>query len=776
MDQSKTLIWKATLTIDGVVQGVGFRPFIARLAREHGLGGYVRNEGGHVLVEAVGAKDALLRLIQAIETSAPRASRIVRLDRFVEPMPIGETAPDRFLIMPSGQAAGAILPTPDIAMCDDCLRELFTSEDPRFLNPFISCAQCGPRYSILKRLPYDRQNTAMNRFPLCDLCTAQYINPADRRYHAQTVCCNHCGPELCWQGRQDMQVTTGSDALAMAAYRLAQGSIIAVKGIGGYHFACDATRGDTVAALRTLKGREGKPFAVMFPNLEALQSHCEVDAQEQTLLTGPERPIVLLRRRMGSGIANEVYTTSTYLGAFLPYTPLQHLLLRTVSPLVMTSSNPSGLPIFIGDAEMLRFAADNERCAGVLYNNRVILRRLDDSVVSAVNGETQFARRARGFVPLPIPFAKEDSSAVLALGAQQKNTICLSAGGQMYPSTEIGDLDHLETMAIYRDTITEMETLLDIRPDIAVCDLHPEYESTHYARDIGLPVLGVQHHFAHIASVLAEWDRTDPVIGVAFDGTGYGLDGTVWGGEFLIASPKGFTRVGHIKPIRFVGSDESVRQGWKSAACILYDAGLLDTVADERYPALKAALDGGFNSIRSSSMGRAFDAVSSILGICHESTYEGQCAIELENAAALAQPDAPVLGFPFNVRKEATGLVADLASCFRQLVERWEAGEARNLLALQFHFTVCKLIVDTCVMLREQYGINTVALSGGVFHNKILLTHLLPMLEQTGFETLMNRLVPPGDGGISLGQAYIARCVHGKREELCQCALPLAES
>jgi len=776
MDQGKALIWKASLTIDGVVQGVGFRPFISRTARELGLGGNVRNEGGHVVVVAFGAKDTLLHLIETIETNAPKASKIVRIDRVLTPLPIDETTPDHFSIRPSGQATGTVLPTPDIAMCDDCLRELFTPGDARFHNPFISCAQCGPRYTILKQLPYDRQNTAMEGFPQCDLCAAQYKNPADRRYHAQTVCCNHCGPELRWHGRLDTLEATGSDALARAEQALVKGDIIAIKGIGGYHFACDATRGDTVTALRTLKGRESKPFAVMFSNLETLQNHCIANLQEQTLLTGPERPIVLLPQRSGMGIAKEVYTTSPYLGAFLPYTPLQHLLLRTISPLVMTSANPSSLPILIDDAEMLHFVTDHKCCAGVLYHNRDILRRLDDSVVSAVFGGTQFARRARGYVPLPIPIEKEDTLTVLALGAQQKNTICLSKGGQMYPSTEIGDLDQMETMAIYQDTIAEMETLLDIRPEIAVCDLHPEYESTRYAQEIGLPVLEVQHHFAHIASVLAEWGKTEPVIGVAFDGTGYGLDGTVWGGEFLIASPQGFTRVGHLKPIRFVGSDQSVRQGWKSAACILADAGLLNVTDDERYPALKAALDSGYNVIRSSSMGRMFDAVSSILGICHESTYEGQCAIELENAAACVQPDDTIAGFPFHLQIEATGVVAHLAACFQQLMERRNAGEERNLLAMQFHFTICQLIVDTCVMLREQYGLTTVALSGGVFHNRILLTHLIPMLEQAGFKTLMNRLVPPGDGGISLGQAYIARNVHGNREELFQCVLPLVES
>ena len=539
---------------------------------------------------------------------------------------------------------------------------------------------------------------------------------------------------------------------------LRAGGIVAVKGIGGYHLACDAMDSSAVRALRTLKGRESKPFAVLFRSMEMLKEHCEADEAERALLSGPERPIVLLKRRSGSGIANEVYGTSPNLGAFLPYAPLQALLLEEFGPLVMTSANGTGLPIIIDDSEALRFPAEHTQCEGVLYHNRAILRRVDDSVAMVVQGNPVLLRRARGYVPLPIPFSGSGGTKVLALGAQQKSTICLSAGGQTYPSAEIGDLSSEETMAVYRDTIEAMQSLLNIVPEIAVCDLHPDYDSARYTAATGLPVMKVQHHFAHIASVLAETNRCDPVLGVAFDGTGYGPDGTVWGGEFLLASAKEYTRVGHIRAIPFLGGDASVRQGWKSAACLLADAGLLSAGDDPRYSALLAALGSGLNIIRSSSMGRVFDGVSSLLGICHDSGYEGQCAIELENAAAAADGTEPPEPFPFGLDTDADGmLIVDLAPCIRELVSRRGAGERTETLALRFHVTVCRVILDACLRLRERYGLRTAVLSGGVFQNRILLTRTLPALENAGFEALINRAVPSNDGGVSLGQAYIAR-------------------
>lgn len=753
----------AVLTIRGVVQGVGFRPFVARLARAYGLTGQVRNEGGQVRVTAYGEADVLWEFRKAIEENAPQASSIISLDIRLSVLTAGETAPADFVIAESSRADGLSMPTPDIAVCADCLRELFTEGDPRYRNPFISCTHCGPRFTILRELPYDRQNTSMDRFPLCALCATQYEDPADRRCHAQTVCCNRCGPTLRWRERDTDAKATGEAALQSAVRALKAGAIVAVKGIGGYHLACDAMDSSAVAALRALKGRENKPFAVLFGSMEALAEHCEADEAERKLLSGPERPIVLLKRRAASAIAREVYGTSPNLGAFLPYAPLQALLLEEISPLVMTSANLTGLPIVIDDSEALRFPAEHAQCAGVLYHDRAILRRVDDSVAMAVQGRPVLLRRARGYVPLPIPFSGDGGPKVLSLGAQQKSTICLSADGQTYLSAEIGDLSSEETTAVYRETIEAMQALLGIVPEIAVCDLHPDYDSARYAAETGLPVVKVQHHFAHIASVLAEGNRRGPVLGIAFDGTGYGPDGTVWGGEFLLASATEYTRVGHIKAIPFLGGDASVRQGWKSAACLLADAGLLRAGDDPRYPALLAALGGGLKVIRSSSMGRVFDGVSSLLDVCHDSGYEGQCAIELENAAAAAENAGSPEPFPFGLNTDAEGtLIADLAPCIRALVSRRGAGERKETLALRFHVTICRLILDACLRLRERYGLRTAALSGGVFQNRILLTQTIRALEGAGFEVLINRAVPPNDGGVSLGQAYIARHIQAK--------------
>ncbi len=776
MDQGKAVNCKATLTLCGVVQGVGFRPFVARLARTHSLTGQVQNEGGQVRVTAYGTKRALRAFTKDIEKLAPKGSRIVSLQQRMVPLPAGDTVPAVFTIAKSDEVCGLAMPAPDIAVCEDCLNELATEGDPRYRNPFISCTHCGPRYTIVRRLPYDRVNMAMESFPLCELCAMQYADPANRRCHAQTVCCNRCGPTLHWRGQGNTLDSTGETALNNAIRALKAGSIIMVKGVGGYHLACDATRADAVAALRTLKRRESKPFAVMFGSLGELETHCLADGSERALLLGPERPIVLLRRWVSSTITEGVYGASPNLGAFLPYTPLQALLLSETAALVMTSANPSGLPILIDDADALRFAAENRLCAGVLYHNRAILRRVDDSVAMVAGGQTLMLRRARGYVPLPVPFTGEGGSAVLALGAQQKSTVCLSADGQMYPSAEIGDLTSLETMAVLRETLGDMQALLGIVPETVVCDLHPDYDSTRFASETGLPVIQVQHHFAHIASVLAEMGRRDPVLGVAFDGTGYGLDGTVWGGEFLLASATGFTRMGHIKAIPYLRGDESVRQGWKSAACLLQDAGLLRAGDDPRYPALQAALHRGVNTMRSSSMGRVFDGVSSLLGICHESGYEGQCAIELENAAAQAEGSDSAEALPFELYEDTAGmLLIDLSPCVRALVARRDAGERKETLALCFHATVCRIIAVTCGRLRERYRLTTVALSGGVFQNRILLTHTLRALEGAGFKTLVNRVVPPNDGGISLGQAYIARCIQTSGEGFRQCVSPSAD-
>lgn len=767
---------KAVLQVYGVVQGVGFRPFAARLAREHGLSGTVRNVLGHVQIEAVGEAGDIDRFVRALEAQKPPGSHISRLIRQTEPLSPEEAPPEGFAIVQSGGGGeGAVMPTPDLSICPDCLRELFTPGDPRQGNPFISCTHCGPRFSIMRAIPYDRENTAMAPFPLCPLCGAQYRDPDDRRYHAQTVCCNACGPTLAYRHRGGG--AAGGEAVAQAAAALLRGEIVAIKGIGGYHFASWPFDGRAVSDLRALKGRERKPFAVMFENLSSLQEHCEVSKVETELLKSPARPIVLLERKP-SAICEGVYTTSTYLGAFLPYTPLQHLLLRKTGPLVMTSANVSSLPILKDDAEVLAFFQAHEQLGGILLHDRAILRRLDDSVTAVALGGAYMIRRARGYVPVALPLP-DGGPPLIALGAQQKNTVCLYQGGYAYPSTEIGDLDSVEAMDVYQETVKDMQSLLRIKPELAVCDMHPGYASTQKAAELSIPVLPVQHHHAHIASVMAEHGLTEPVIGVAFDGTGYGPDGTVWGGEFLIATPETFVRAGHLKPVPLLGSDESVRQGWKSAACLLHDAGIAAPSGDSRLSLVHAALSHGVNTIRSSSMGRVFDAISAMLGICRESGYDGQGAIELENAAAgylKKSGGADVSPFPFHLGEEDGKIVADLSPLVRELHALAQEGGKPEALAFRFHVTVSRLVETVCTALSARHGIRAVALSGGVFLNRLLVEDAVPRLRRAGLTVYRNRQVSPGDGGVSLGQAYIGLMSRRAKEGKAPCASLSPES
>lgn len=760
---------KALLTIEGIVQGVGFRPFVARLAQAAGLRGTVQNALGAVRVVAIGPGEALDRFMSEIQRHPPPGSHIAGFHWETAAIDPKEPLPEGFRVIESSrQGEGLPMPSPDLALCDDCLRELFTPGDPRHLNPFISCTHCGPRFSMMRSMPYDRETTSMAAFPMCPFCTGQYQDPGDRRFHAQTLCCNECGPRLCYHGRGaagDETETMGGKALPLAIQALKQGEIVAVKGIGGYHLACLPTNMQAVAALRRVKGREHKPFAVMFETLSSLSDYCDASPEEEALLRAPARPIVLLRRKQ-SAISPLVYGASHYLGAFLPYTPLQHLLLCETGPLVMTSANPSSLPIIKDDDEMLRFWRAQPSLNGVLSHDRAILRRLDDSVTMVCLGQTAFLRRARGYVPralaisgaLPMPQAMP----VLACGAQEKSTICLAQSGYAYLSAELGELDSQESMTAYHETIRDMEGILGIAPALAVRDLHPGYASARYAKSLGIPVLPVQHHHAHIASVMAEHALTAPILGVAFDGTGYGEDGTLWGGEFLLATPTGFTRLGHLKSIPYLGWDASVRQGWKSAACLLHDAGLPLPKSNE-YALIQTALANHVSVYPSSSMGRVFDGVSAILGICQESRYGGQCAMELESAATsfagemseAADAFLPAEPFPFFIRLESGRLIADLAPAIRALYARREKGDAPGALAFRFHLTIARLIAEMCGRLSATHGIRQVALSGGVFQNRLLLAQTLPLLEEAGLTVFRNHQVPAGDGGLSLGQAYI---------------------
>ncbi len=693
------------ITIDGVVQGVGFRPFVATLAGEMGIDGFVRNDGGRVYIQAAADEKRLSDFLEALGEKTPLGSVIVGIR--CEELPYLEVKKGFTIEKSNAEGGGHQMPSPDLAICGDCLRELYEKDGPRYLNPFISCTHCGPRYSIMRALPYDRDTTTMGAFPMCGLCQSQYTATLDRRYHAQTICCNACGPQL----------------------KGGIHGITAIKGIGGYHLACSPFDEQTVSRLREIKGREHKPFAVMFPELELLKEYCEITKEEETLLLSSARPIVLLKRKK-SAIVSKVYSTSPYLGAFLPYTPLQHLILKENGPLVMTSANRSSEPIIIDDAEMKAFLGIDS----VISHDREILRRLDDSVVQVVNGQTQFLRRARGYVPLAIPM--KGSSPMAALGAQEKNTFCLFDKGYCYPSQENGDVENRE---LFEATLKDMGALLKIKPEKVICDMHPYYPTTEAAKNMGLPLLQVQHHHAHIASVMAEHGLEGPVLGVAFDGTGFGPDGTIWGGEFLLVDSKGFKRLGHLKAIPYLGGDESVKQSWKSALCLMDDAGI-----PYENPLVQAALKSKVNTHLSSSMGRLFDGISALLGICTKGQYGGQPAIELENAAARAVKKEKA---PFTVEGE------DFAPCVREMYTLFREGADIDELAYRFHVTVARWIVGMC----QGFGIQKVALSGGVFQNRLLMEMVEPMLKEKGFMVFTNHLVPPGDGGISLGQMFIGQ-------------------
>jgi len=735
---------KINISIWGIVQGVGFRPYVKKLADKHGLYGRVLNNNGCVQVEAVGSVPQLEIFLAELPKNTPSISNIVSIESFYSEV---DCDFDSFYIDKSDNLeSGFVFPPQDISICHECEKELFDNENQRFLHPFISCTLCGPRYSIIEGLPYDRATISMKKFPLCSFCEEEYSANDNRRQHAQTIACNNCGPVLLYHSRYLMD----GEPLVNAVEELKNGGIVAIKGIGGYHLACSPFNDVAVENLRKLKKRYKKPFAVMFPNVSAIKQISEISSTEETQLLTHKRPIIPVQMKPENGISHFVTGSASTLGVFLPYTPLHHLILKETGALVMTSANTSDLPLIYEDNVMLDFFNQEPLIDGVLSNNREIVRRIDDSVVSCIDENVQIIRRARGYVPLPIVLENNSAIAILACGGQQKNTFCIAKEQFAYPSTYIGDLDDENTYDFYVKTIDKMKNLIKITPEVVCCDLHPEYRSTIYAKSLGLPLMQVQHHYAHIASVMAEHKLNETVIGVAFDGTGYGTDGTIWGGEFLIASPNGFERVAHLKPFTLQGGDGSVNDALKTATCLLYSYGLEAEINDDRFPIIKSAILNTINVMQTSSMGRLFDAVSAILGICKTASFEGECAIQLENEAK--QQNCKPYPYEITVQNEI-----DIKSCLVAIYDDIGAGCEKSYIAYRFHLTVIEFTITVCKKLRERYKINTVALSGGVFQNKIILGNLLKCLRQQGFSTYINEQVPTNDGGISLGQAYLAQ-------------------
>jgi hydrogenase maturation protein HypF len=721
---------RRAVRVEGVVQGVGFRPFVYSLATQLGLAGQVGNDVNGVFVEVEGLPPDVSEFLVALERDAPPLAEIER----VTVTSCAPTGGNEFTIAPS-DASGQrrALVSADSATCVDCLRELGDPEDRRFRYPFINCTNCGPRFTIIQDVPYDRPLTTMSRFEMCGPCAAEYHDPLDRRFHAQPTCCPDCGPQL--RLLDSKGVALAGDAIGECAALLHAGKVVAVKGLGGYHLACFPTAATT---LRHRKHREDKPFALMVPDVDTAAKLCVVDDEARELLLSRARPIVLLPSR--GEVAPGIAPGNRHLGLMLPYTPLHHLLMDAVgSPIVLTSGNMSDEPIAFDDTDAfsrLRTIAD-----AFLTHDRPIHIRTDDSVVR----KGSVLRRSRGYVPEPVGLSWHTRRPVLACGAELKNTFCLAKERHAFVSHHIGDLENYETLRSFVTGIEHFSRLFDIVPEIVAHDLHPEYLSTKHALEMpGVDLVGVQHHHAHIASCLADNGFAARVIGVAFDGLGYGTDGTIWGGEFLLADLHGFTRIGHLAPVPMPGGTAAIKQPWRMAAAYLDAAG----EPRPEWASIVALAHSGLNSPLTSSAGRLFDAVAALIGVRDTINYEGQAAVELEQLADPSERGS----YPASI---SDGVVYGV-DLVRAAAEDLRSGVSPATIAGRFHNGVADVILRSCTRFRDEYDLSTVALSGGVFQNLLLLTRTVESLSRTGFQVLTHHRVPTNDGGISLGQAVIA--------------------
>ena len=745
---------RARIEVDGIVQGVGFRPFVYRLAQRFELSGWVRNTGRGVQIEVEGDGDRLEAFRLAIGSEAPPLAVVsaVRCE------PTASEGGSGFVILESARGLKGGEVSPDCDVCDDCLAELFDPNDRRHLYPFINCTNCGPRYSIITGIPYDRPATTMAPFAMCDDCLAEYHDPLNRRFHAQPNACPVCGPRLSLFDRGGASLP--GDPLSEALKALAAGMIVAVKGVGGYHLAVDAMSEQAVAELRKRKKRDEKPFALLSANLEATREFVHCSQREGLLLSGVESPIILLRKRSGNRLSRLVAPANGWFGVMLPGNPLQHLLAKgAAGPLVMTSGNLSDEPIAYRDAEAI------DRLSGIadlfLAHNREIHTRTDDSVLRLYRGEPLFLRRSRGYVPRPVNIPAGQAS-VLAVGAELKATVCLTRGDKAFMSQHIGDLQNAATLASLEETVVHLGRLLEIEPAVVAYDLHPDYLSTRYAQGLGLPAIGVQHHHAHMASCMAENRLEGEVIGVILDGTGYGVDGNIWGGEFLLGGYLGFERCGHFRYLRMPGGDAAVREPYRMALSALYELygrelfekplPFLSAIAERDRALFLKMLERGINSPYTSSCGRVFDAVAALIGLRSSISYEGQAAIELEALAERAEPSAP---YPYSLKAAACSTV-DFGPTFAAICADLEGGRDSAEIARAFHQTMAKAVFELCCGVREKSGTTRVVLSGGVFQNRLLTEDVAALLDAGGFEAYWHRLLPPNDGGLALGQAVIA--------------------
>ena len=768
----KELTWR--IRVYGIVQGVGFRPTVSRHAAASGIRGTVCNKGPYVEIYTQGEKEQIEGFLKALEVHPPKRAAILKINT-EDVTAETETHFETFDIIESEKTKGEIFVSPDIAICEECKEEMYNPKDRRYLHPFINCTCCGPRLTILDSLPYDRERTSMKEFPMCPDCEKEYYDPATRRYDAQPVCCNDCGPEVYLIGREER----GRAAITYARKTIAEGGIVAIKGIGGFHLCCDASNEGAVSRLRQLKRRPMKPFAVMAKDLEAVRKECEVSAEQSKILDGHQKPILLLDKKKEAEIlCPSVAPGNPKVGVMLPYAPVQLLIftyddgIEMPEFLVMTSGNISGAPICRDDREAE--AELSGFCDCMLSHDRKIRIRADDSVMDFYEDKPYMIRRSRGYAPLPFMVSTPYQGQVLAIGGELKNSFCIGVDNRFYPSPYVGDLEDLRTVKALRETVGRLETLLEVEPEIVCCDMHPKYNSVMVAEELGLPVVKVQHHYAHILSCMAENDCADQVVGVSFDGTGYGTDGTIWGGEILLADLNGFERTGSVMPFLQIGGDASSKEGWRIAVSLLYGMTGDREKASEIIEKLELCTkqeanvqftmaDRKINAVMSTSAGRLFDGVSAILGIRRKSTFEGEASMALEFVAeeyqknrlknAKKMPEIPT----YELLKEGNDrLLLNTGSLIKEILYRRLNGEDSDRLAYIFHQELARQITASCVKIREQSGCNKAALSGGVFQNRLLLELTDHMLKQQGFEVLKHQLVPPNDGGIALGQAVYA--------------------
>ena len=793
------------IRVYGIVQGVGFRPTVSRHAAARGIHGNVCNKGPYVEIYAQGPEEAVSGFISDIENRPPKRAAILKIN--VENIENSERY-TQFDIIESEKTKGEIFVSPDIAICEECKEEMFDPKNRRYLHPFINCTCCGPRLTILDSLPYDRERTSMKEFPMCPDCAKEYNAPATRRYDAQPVCCNECGPEVYLIGREER----GREAITYARKTIAEGGIVAIKGIGGFHLCCDASNETAVRKLRQLKRRPMKPFAVMAKNLEAVRKECEVSAEQTRILDGHQKPILLLDKKKEAKIlCPSVAPGNPKVGVMLPYAPVQLLIFRYDDGikmpefLVMTSGNTSGAPICREDDEAISELSN--LCDAMLSHNcmlshdRKIRIRADDSVMDFYENKPYMIRRSRGYAPLPFMVSTPYRGQVLAIGGELKNSFCIGVDNRFYPSPYVGDLEDLRTVKALRETVGRMETLLEVEPEIVCCDMHPKYNSVMVAEELGLPVVKVQHHYAHILSCMAENDCAEQVIGVSFDGTGYGTDGTIWGGEILLSDLDGFTRVGSVMPFLQVGGDASSKEGWRIAVSLIYGmtgdrkkaaeiTEKLELCTKQEANVQFTMADRKINAVISTSAGRLFDGVSAMLGIRRKSTFEGEASMALEFAAeeyretmlekskqqiqetekyGYDKEDTDTLNRNENLLETeeikrmddklisaGDRLLLNTESLIKEILNRQLNGEDPGKLAYFFHRELACQITAACVKIRELSGCNKAALSGGVFQNRLLLELTDHMLLEQGFEVLKHQLLPPNDGGIALGQAVYA--------------------